>query len=641
MRRSICTVEPQAALAGEINTWKFTYTTASTLAKGAKLRFDTQSKGRFIDWQVPSTNLKEDANVIYATIADGKPIVAKEIETPDSPIPLFEFTLPQEIKTGGSIVIHVGAPPKLDPKQNGTKAQVNTQRRKPFQLYISPKGDGKFEDTETFSIDIKGGKLHTLHILAPSFVVKNKRFDVVVRFEDKFGNLTNNAEEGTLIDFSHDHLRENLCWKLFIPETGFVTLPNLYFNDPGVYRIKLRNLKTKETFISSPIKCFAESASQLFWGLFHGESDKFDSTESIESCLRHFRDEKALNFFGTSCFESLEETSNELWKSISQHVSEFNEDERFSTFLGMQWRGENKEEGLRNFVYLKDQKPILRAKEAKTSTLGKIYKTFSSKEFISIPSFTMGSTSLFNFNEYQPDYERVVEIYNAWGSSECTKAEGNPRPITFSGKKGIAENSLGSIKNALLKNCRFGFVAGGLDDRDFFNEFYESDQVQYTPGLTAIMAKTLTRESLFEAIYNRSCYATTGAKILLNHFVSGAPMGSELDSKVKPGLAINRHLSGFVAGTTTIKQVEIIRNGEVIHTFDNINDQSFEYTYDDSTDLRHCVVDGGPSKPPFVFYYIRVEQEDRHIAWSSPIWIDYHGELSAKKPVKKAAKVKL
>jgi hypothetical protein len=28
-------------------------------------------------------------------------------------------------------------------------------------------------------------------------------------------------------------------------------------------------------------------------------------------------------------------------------------------------------------------------------------------------------------------------------------------------------------------------------------------------------------------------------------------------------------------------------------------------------------------KPPFVFYYIRATQEDGHMAWSSPIWVDY------------------
>lgn len=638
MRRSLCLCEPHSATAGEVNTWKFTYTTANTLPKGAKLRFDMQSKGRLIDWQVPSCDLKSQSNVIYASTQEGKPLVAKEIETPDGLVPLYEFTLPNEVRAGQAITISMGAAPKLDTKKFGCTAQTITQRRRPFLLYIDPKGDGRFEDPEVFSLDIRGNKLHSLHILTPSFVVKNKRFDVVIRFEDQFGNLTNNCDEGTLIDFSHDHLRENLSWKLFVPETGFVTLPNLYFNDPGVYRIQLKNLKSKETFISSPIKCFAESQNYLFWGLLHGESEKFDSTESIESCLRHFRDEGALNFFSTSCFESQEETSNELWKSLTQHVTEFNEDERFSTFLGMQWKGEPKIEGLRSFVYLKDAKPILRQKDLKTNTLKKIYKTFSPKEFLSVPSFTMGSTTLFDFEDFQPEYERVVEIYNAWGSSECTAHEGNVRPIHCSGKKGVKENPAGSIQRALQNNHRFGFVAGGLDDREFYGDFYDGDQTQYSPGLTAVMCKTLTRDSLLEALYNRSCYATTGERIIVGMHVAGAPIGAELDTKLKPGLAVNRHISGYVAGTAPIHKVEIIRNGDVIKTFANIKSHVFDYTYDDLEELRNVVLDGGEGKPPFVYYYLRVTQEDKHMAWSSPIWIDYHGEMSTKK-AKKSTKL--
>ena len=135
-----------------------------------------------------------------------------------------------------------------------------------FNLYIDPKGKGNYEEPEIFTMDIRGNRLHTIRILAPSFVAKNKRFDITVRFEDEYGNLTNNAPEDTLIDLSYEHLRENLNWKLFVPETGFVILPNLYFNEAGVYRIQLENLKTKEIFTSSPIKCFQENDKQYVLG---------------------------------------------------------------------------------------------------------------------------------------------------------------------------------------------------------------------------------------------------------------------------------------------------------------------------------------------------------------------------------------
>jgi hypothetical protein len=619
MRRSICYCEPNVAYAGEINTWKFVYTPSVDLPKGAKLKFDLLSKGRDIDWEIPNTNLKKTNNIIYAIMEGGKPLQAKEVDSSDSYTPAFEFTLPSKLEAGTTFTIVLGA--TKNHKQQGTKAQTHAQRRRTFNLYVDPKGKNNYEEAEIFSLDIRGTILAAIRVLAPSFVTRNKRFDVILRFEDEYGNLTNTAPADTLIELSHEHLRENLSWKLFVPETGFISLPNLYFNEPGIYTIQLLNTKAKEIFRSAPIKCFSENTRHLFWGMLHGESEKIDSTENIENCLRHFRDDKAVNFYAASPFENQDETSNETWKLITQNMTEFDETDRFTTFLGFQWVGAKGEEGIRHFIYTKDSKQILRKKDPKYSSLKKIYKSFSPKELISIPSFTMGKGYDYNFKEYDPEFERVVEIYNSWGSSECTKKEGNELPITAQSKSGITESAEGSVQHALQKNCRFGFVAGGLDDRGIYADFFESDQTQYPPGLTAIIATEHSKNSLGEALYNRSCYATTGERIILGVYLAGLPMGSETNTGAKHGLRINRHISGYVAGTANVAKVEIIRNGKVIKTFEG-NGYWLEFTYDDMTPIEKVVIDAKDKKPPFVYYYIRFTQEDGHMAWSSPIWVD-------------------
>lgn len=622
MRRSICYCEPNYALAGESRTWKFIYTLSVNLPKGTRFKFDLQSKGREIDWEIPSVNLKKGGPVIYAELSNGKVLAATEVEVPDSFIPQYEFVLPTAVEAGHSITIVLGSKEGESSKnrEEALRAQTTSQRRRPFLLYIDPSGKGRYDDPEVFTMDIRGGELTNIRILNPSFVIKNKRFDVIVRFEDEFNNLTNQAPDDLLIELSHEHLRENLNWKLFVPETGFISLPNLYFNEAGVYTIQLVNSKTKQVFRSSPIRCFPDNNHHLFWGLLHGESERFDSTENIENCLRHFRDDKAFNFYGISPFESQEETPHDTWKSIAQNITDFNEDERFTTLLGFQWQGENKTEGLRLLVFSKENKPILRKKDIKNSSLKKIYKSFSPKEIISIPCFTMAKGAEYNFDNFDPEFERIVEIYNAWGSSEMTKKEGNPRPI--SSTTGVQESADGSIQKALQRNCRFGFVAGGLDDRGVYTELYESDQEQYTPGLTAIISPTHTREALIEALYQRSCYATTGERIIIGLYLAGIPMGKEISTADKPGLAINRHLSGYVAGTTKLQTVEIVCNGKVIKTFEPDN-YFLEFTYDDMAPLEKIVIPSKDKKSPFVYYYLRVTQEDGHMAWSSPIWVDY------------------
>lgn len=626
MRRSICYSEPSQVLAGEVNSWKFIYTTAVDLPKGARLKFDLQSKGRWIDWQEPDVDLKKGQNVIYATIEGGKPLAAKSLPAAAGELPpSYEFTLPQPMAAEQSICIHLGAlqpENEAEARTKGNRAQTWSQRRRTFALYVDLTGKGRYEEAELFTLDVRGNQLHQIRIAVPSVVVKNKRFDVAVRFEDEFGNLTANAPEETLIELNHEKLRDNLNWKLFIPETGYILLPNLYFNEAGVYTLTLKNSLTGELFAAPPIKCFASSQGELFWGLLHGESDRFDSTENIESCLRHFRDECGWSFVASSPFDSNEETSNELWRQICQNLADFDEADRFVTFYGSQWVGSSASEGIRQLLFAKEAKQLPRHSEAKYSSLAKLYQSFSPKELLSIPSFTMGKGHHYNFKSYHPQFERVVEIYNAWGSSERSAKEGNLRPIEIAGKKGIQESSEGSIQLALRKNCRFGFVGGGLDDRGIYSGLYEGDQVQYSPGATAIIAKEQSRATLFEALYNRSCYATTGPRIIVGLCVAGAPMGSEISSADRPGLIVNRHLTGYVVGTTLLEKVELLRNGEVLQEF-AFGDYHGEFAIDDMTALDQVCLTAPDKKSQFVYYYLRIIQTDGHMAWSSPIWVDY------------------
>lgn len=633
MRRATCYCTPNQTLAGEEHTWKFVYSSLTKLPKGAKIRFDLNSQGRDIDWEIPTTNLKKTEKLIYATFK-GTTLQAEEIEVEGRFTPLYEFTLPMPLEAGAQFVIILGS--KGEKNKGGIRAQTRAERRRPFFLSVDPKGKGHYEDVETISVDIRGNALSQIRILSPSCVVKNKRFDVFVRFEDEFGNLTSHAQEDSLIELSHEGFRDNLKWRIFVPETGHLAIPNLYFNEAGFYRLRLLVQPSKEEFFSPPIRCVEQEDSRIFWGSLHGESDRFDCTENIEACLRHFRDDLALQFYGVSPFSSQEETPQEIWSALSQNVATFNEDERFSAFLGCQWVGEPGSEGTRLFVYAKDQKPLIRHKELKYSTLKKVYKCFSPKELLSIPTFTMAEGTHYDFEHFDAQYERVVEIYNAWGSSECSKKEGNPRPIASPKKSGYTEAKEGSIREALNRNHRFGFVAGGWDDRGIYGHLFDSDQEQYSPGLTAIFSAAQTREGLMEALHQRSCYATTGARMIVYFSIAGVSMGKETNTTEKPGLSVNRHLVGHVAGTTALTKVQIIRNGTVLHTWEP-NQYAFEFAFDDLAPLQKVSIDLKRGTYPFSYYYLRVVQQDGHIAWSSPIWVDLTPIQPASREHKKAS----
>jgi hypothetical protein len=122
-------------------------------------------------------------------------------------------------------------------------------------------------------------------------------------------------------------------------------------------------------------------------------------------------------------------------------------------------------------------------------------------------------------------------------------------------------------------------------------------------GLAAVSAPVLTREAIFDGLYARKCYAATGARIYLRFQINGYDMGSEIP------LAESLRYNIVVGGTDGISSVEIISNLR--------ESLLFEYTGTDYVELAEEL----PADRQLKWIYIRVVQIDRHMAWSSPIWI--------------------
>ena len=114
-------------------------------------------------------------------------------------------------------------------------------------------------------------------------------------------------------------------------------------------------------------------------------------------------------------------------------------------------------------------------------------------------------------------------------------------------------------------------------------------------------------------------------------------MGTELSTKSKPGLSFNRHITGYVCGTVPIKEILIIRNDKELHKI-YPKQTTIEFEYDDLQDLDKVALNSPDERTPFVYYYMRVLQEDGHIAWSSPIWVDSTESISIPSPIKKGKK---
>ena len=80
-------------------------------------------------------------------------------------------------------------------------------------------------------------------------------------------------------------------------------------------------------------------------------------------------------------------------------------------------------------------------------------------------------------------------------------------------------------------------------------------------------------------------------------------MGEEIAIAGKPELKV------AIQGTAPLKQVDIIKEGKFIFTT-NPGQANAEFTFrDEKFDGEEC------------YYYVRVIQTNKQMAWASPIWV--------------------
>jgi hypothetical protein len=168
-----------------------------------------------------------------------------------------------------------------------------------------------------------------------------------------------------------------------------------------------------------------------------------------------------------------------------------------------------------------------------------------------------------------------------------------------------------------------GFTAGGDDHTGHPGDesIVPDGAVRHKAGLMAVWADSNCKEDIWNAMWNRRCYGTTGARIILSLNINDNPMGSILDAKENAEYKKIRSIKIEVCGTNLIKSIDIIRNNKDIYSYKPEKlDVIFEYQ--DTVPLEVINLPKTKfCKTPFTFYYIRITQTDKEMAWSSPIWI--------------------
>ncbi len=463
-------------------------------------------------------------------------------------------------------------------------------------------------------INVEGGETDHIRAYAPSQVIINKPFSILVRPEDKSNNLSRQGVESIKID------AENTSWEPECIKNSVSTSCNVTvsISKKGVYRLNIVDKSSGKSVMTNPFVCKeAPDKYKTYWGVIHGHSEmSWDATGSLDHYYLQMRDEAALDFAASSEHCNILSTPDVLWERISRKVREYNKPGEFVTFLGYEWDnwlGDGN--GDLCAYYLNDSAPMYRSLyyTERTDLFNVLRK--SNEAVIAIPHHTAEASSYCNWKNHAPEFERLVEIFQVRGSYECSVENGNllhPKAISF---------PHGYVQDALGRGWRVGFAAGG-DDHSGTAGIVGMKDLWTKDGVMGVLATDLTREALWDALYNRRVVATTGERVLLNYDLNGSPMGSELDTTTMPDLAAKRRLHIAFHGTAPVEKLQIIRNNKIVHSITG-NGLDLETYWEDNIPINEISMTPNQFSPnPYIFYYIRVIQKDHEMAWASPIWID-------------------
>jgi hypothetical protein len=150
----------------------------------------------------------------------------------------------------------------------------------------------------------------------------------------------------------------------------------------------------------------------------------------------------------------------------------------------------------------------------------------------------------------------------------------------------------------LRRGHRFGFTASSDSHGLLWHHGEARKRDPYRTGLTAVQARDLTRAGIMEALWARRCYATSGAKILLDVRADGQPMGSELPHSAAADVEVRVH------GTDVVSEIALIGAEGVLARV--------------APDAREATLE---ARAASAFVYARITQRDGEMAWSSPVFL--------------------
>ena len=523
--------EKDDVVAGQTGSWTLSYTVGSYgLDSGAQLKICFPL---VTDWEAPQFG-DPAAGGFTSAETDGAARLRLSWQPKGYVRPwsraLVIDVFDGSLSPGDEVTVRLGDQRQGSP---GMRAQTYLESRFEFLTLVDPtNGCDPRPLANSPTVRIVADALDGLVCLLPSQGVAGESVPIFVKGEDQWRNPV--AAPAGL------HFRWN--------GPGQATFADgaIQLDSPGFGHLEVRagELGCR----SNPIQILPQRSSmQRYWGDLHAQTKKTVGTGTEEEYFTFGREWGRLDFASHQGNDF--QIDDEYWVQINAMTARFNDEGRFVVFPGYEWSGNSPAGGDHNVFYRREGLPIMRSSHwliphvpedelTPAHPVNQLYDRL--KQHVPaadrlVCAHVGGRYA--NLREYfDPDVVVLVELVSCWGVFEWMLWDALERDYIV----GVMANSDGH-------HGRPGAEGAGRADFGIEN------------GLTCVLADSLSRDAVFDALQARRCYSTTGARIWLDFQANGVPMGSVMTGMDEPVSLVGR-----VVGCGPLEKLELFRGRELV-----------------------------------------------------------------------------
>lgn len=400
------------------------------------------------------------------------------------------------------------------------------------------------------AMKVTGGPLRKLRVQAPSIVRMGETFPVEIVPMDEWASQAKNSE-----GLSFRITSGNVSGGKFQYEPGLLhyVARDAVAHQEGVVRIGVQTADGRYRGVSNPIWVERNPVRRIYFGELHQHTYLHDGRGVYEELYLYGRRVGLLDFAsvtphhmplsvsGPRFYLGDKRFPSENWPALSRATKIMNGWEGLVSILGYEYSVGTKAGGHHNIYYNADEaRSTMQLDPA--DPMAPIAKMLRTLRFARVPTLVIPHIGGGPPDWSHPPDPRVERLYEV------------------ASVHGVFEESW---QKHLEAGLRQGAIAAGDTHTTSMGIAYPGLIYATTNGLAGVYSLDKNRDDIWDGLYERRTFATTGnLRMLMGFEVNGEPMGGEISS------ALNREarISARVSGTTPIVRVDLLKNSKVIHS---------------------------------------------------------------------------